>query len=223
MNIAMNYEQARFNMIEQQIRPWDVLDQEVLNLLGAVKREDFVPAAYRNLAFSDLEIPLGDVAKGESMFAPKVEARILQELALHKTDHVLEIGTGSGYMAALLAHRSAHVTTLEINPQIAAIAKAHLSHAGLSRVDVQVADGSRMTGDEVYDVIVLSGSVAQIPQSLLAKLKLKGRMAAIVGNEPVMQTQIITRIDETQFNTHTLFETAAPRLHGFAEATAFKF
>jgi protein-L-isoaspartate(D-aspartate) O-methyltransferase len=223
MNITMNYEQARFNMIEQQIRPWDVLDPEVLNLLGAVKREDFVPAAYRNLAFSDLEIPLGDVAKGESMLAPKIEARILQELALHKTDHVLEIGTGSGYMAALLAHRSAQVTTLEINPQLATSAKAHLAHAGLSRVDVQVADGSHMADAEGYDVIVLSGSVAQIPPSLLAKLKLKGRMAAFVGNEPVMQAQIITRVSDTQFNTRVLFEVIAPRLQGFAEVATFKF
>jgi protein-L-isoaspartate(D-aspartate) O-methyltransferase len=219
----MNYEQARFNMIEQQIRPWDVLDTEILNLLGAVKREDFVPAAYRNLAFSDLEIPLGDSSKGELMFAPKMEARLLQELRLHKTDRVLEIGTGSGYMAALLSHRCAHVTTLEINEQLATLAKAKLAHIHATRVDVQVADGSRIADNEQYDVIVMSGSVAQVPHSLLSKLKVKGRMAVVTGDEPVMQAQIITRINDSQYDTRTLFETYAPRLQGFSATSAFKF
>lgn len=219
----MNYEQARFNMIEQQIRPWDVLNTEVLELLGIVKREDFVPQAYRSLAFSDLEVPLGDIARGEVMLAPKIEARLLQEVAPHKTDHVLEIGTGSGYMAALLAHRSAHVTTLDINPKLVEIAKANLAHAGLSRVDVRVADGSQVADDADYDVIVLSGSVADVPQTLLSKLRLNGRLAAIVGLEPVMQAQIITRVSDKQFVTRNLFETVATRLQGFAERSAFKF
>ncbi len=220
---AMNYEQARFNMIEQQIRPWDVLDQEVLSLLGALRREDFVPTAYRDLAFSDLEIPLGDVSKGESMLAPKLEARFLQELALHVTDHVLEIGTGSGYMAALLAHRSAEVTTLEISPSLAATAREHLARAGLARVKVVVQDASTYSSPEAFDAIMLSGSVAQVPQALLAQLKIKGRMGVIVGNEPAMQAQIITRVSDTQYNTRVLFETYAPRLQGFATPSSFKF
>jgi protein-L-isoaspartate(D-aspartate) O-methyltransferase len=219
----MNYEQARFNMIEQQIRPWEVLDQDILNLLGALRREDFVPAAYRDLAFSDLEIPLGDVSKGEIMLSPKIEARFLQELALHKTDHVLEVGTGSGYMAALLAHRSAEVTTLEINASLADTAREHLAHAGLARVKVLAQDANLFTTDEKFDAIVLSGSVAQVPQALLNRLKIKGRMAVIVGDEPVMQAQIITRVSATQCNTRTLFETYAPRLMGFATPSSFKF
>jgi protein-L-isoaspartate(D-aspartate) O-methyltransferase len=220
---AMNYEQARFNMIEQQIRPWEVLDQDILNLLGALRREDFVPAAYRDLAFSDLEIPLGDVSKGEIMLSPKIEARFLQELALHKTDHVLEVGTGSGYMAALLAHRSAEVITFEINANLADTAREHLARAGLARVKVLAQDANLFTTDERFDAIVLSGSVAQVPQALLTKLKIKGRMAVIVGEEPVMQAQIITRVSATQCNTRTLFETYAPRLLGFAAPSSFKF
>lgn len=219
----MNYEQARFNMIEQQIRPWEVLDQEVLNLLGVLRREDFVPAAYKDLAFSDLEIPIGDVSKGEIMLAPKIEARFLQELALHKTNHVLEVGTGSGYMAALLAHRSAQVTSLEINAALVETAREHLARAGLTRVKVLAQDASQYVSDEKFDAIVLSGSVAQVPQALLNKLKLNGRMALIVGNEPVMQAQIITRVSDTQCNTRTLFETYAPRLQGFAAPSNFKF
>ena len=136
----MNIEQARFNMIEQQIRPWNVLDQDVLDLLVVVKREDFVPPAYKALAFVDSEIPLPG---GEAMFTPKIEARLLQEVQVKKHENVLEIGAGSGYMAALLAHKARHVTSIEIKPELKELAQANLTRAGVSNVTVELGDGSQ--------------------------------------------------------------------------------
>jgi protein-L-isoaspartate(D-aspartate) O-methyltransferase len=217
----MNIEQARFNMIEQQIRPWDVLDQEVLNLLGVVKREAFVPAAYRACAFMDMEIPLGNVEHGEAMLAPRVEARLLQELHLKKTERVLEIGTGSGYMAALLAHRAAFVTTVELSPVLAKLAAERLYRELVINAKVETADGNSFVPAQPVDVIVLSGSVAEAPAHLLNLLPVGGRMAAIVGEEPMMRAQIITRVGEAQFTTFTAFDTVAPRLRNFATKSAF--
>ena len=216
----MDFEQARFNMIEQQIRPWDVLDQEVLNLLGAVKREDFVPAAYRAMAFTDMEIPL---PCGESMLAPKVEARLLQELAVRKHEWVLEIGAGSGFMAALLGHCAAHVMSLEIHPELAESAQQHLRQAGVMNATVRCMDGSRELPPGEFDVIVLSGSVAQIPQALVDRLKPGGRLCAVVGDLPIMRAQLLTRSGERQSRVVDLFDTVAPRLHGFAETPRFRF
>ena len=164
----MNIEQARFNMIEQQIRPWEVLDPAVLSLLTVVKREDFVPAAYRALAFVDTEVPLPG---GQCMLAPRVEARLLQELGVHKHERVLEVGAGSGYMAALLAHRAQHVTTLEILPELAKMAADNLKRAAIVNATVRQADGSRgLAAEAPFDAIVLSGSVAEVPQGLLGQL-----------------------------------------------------
>jgi protein-L-isoaspartate(D-aspartate) O-methyltransferase len=220
----MNTEQARFNMIEQQIRPWDVLDQGVLSLLAVVKREDFVPPAYKALAFVDTEVPLGDVADGRSMLAPKVEARLLQELKVHKHERALEIGTGSGYMAALLGHKAQQVVTLEEDPQLAEMAQANLRRAGVMNVTVRRADGSRGLPEEApFDVILLSGSVPEVPPSLLAQLKVGGRLAAIVGQQPVMRATLFTRTSEHDFSSVELFDTVAPRLSGFPEPTRFKF
>ena len=216
-------EQARFNMIEQQIRPWNVLDTAVLELLHNVRREDFVPAARKSLAFGDFELVLGH---GASMLAPKVEARLLQDLKLTGTENVLEIGTGSGYMAALLARQSHHVTTLEINPELAAQATENLARAVVANVDVRVADGSNVSAiDGEFDVIVLSGSVANIPESLTTKLKVGGRLAAIVGDEPVMRMTLVTRAGHSQQGLQTTqpWDTLAPRLVGFAENDKFKF
>ena len=217
----MNIEQARFNMIEQQIRPWDVLNPGVLELLAVVKREDFVPAAYRALAFVDTEVPL----PGEqSMLAPRVEARLLQELAVHKHERVLEIGAGSGYMAALLAHKAQHVTTLEIDPELARIAGANLRRAGVMNVGVMNADASSaLPADGPFDVVLLSGSVAEVPDALLAQVKVGGRLAAIVGHEPVMRAVLITRTADQGLQRRVLFDTVAPRLRGFAEPTRFQF
>jgi len=217
----MNIEQARFNMIEQQIRPWDVLNLGVLELLAVIKREDFVPPEHRGMAFVDTEIPLPG---GECMLAPKVEARLLQELAVHKHERVLEIGAGSGYMAALLAHRAQHVTTLEIHPELARFAAANLKRAGLANVSVVTADGSQaLPADGPFDVIVLSGSVAEVPEALLAQLKVGGRLAAIIGHEPVMRALLITRNADHGLTRSVLFDTVAARLHGFKEPTRFHF
>ena len=217
----MNIEQARFNMIEQQIRPWDVLDQDVLNLLSIVKRENFVPAAYRNIAFADLEIPLPG---GERMLAPKIEARILQELAVKKTETVLEIGAGSGYMAALLAHRGRSVTTVEISPELADFAKQNLSANGVTNVEVVNGDGALGWQQAApYDVICVSGGLPVMPQEFLEQLKIGGRIAAFVGAAPVMKAQIITRVDEKQFRVSDVFETLVAPLKNAVHPSLFRF
>ncbi|NMM15060.1 MAG: protein-L-isoaspartate O-methyltransferase [Rhodoferax sp.] len=217
----MNFEQARFNMIEQQIRPWDVLDADVLHLLSVVKREDFVPLAHKALAFVDMEIPLGH---GQCMLAPRVEARMLQDVAVQKHEKVLEIGAGSGYMAALLAHRAQRVISLEINPELAAMARTNLQKAGITNAEVRQFDGSKGTPAEgPFDVIVLSGSVAEVPPALLANLKVGGRLIAIVGDEPVMRATLITRTGETAFKTSQPWDTVAPRLLNFPEPSPFHF
>jgi protein-L-isoaspartate(D-aspartate) O-methyltransferase len=217
----MNVEQARFNMIEQQIRPWEVLDQGVLSLLAVVHREEFVPPACRALAFIDTEVPLPE---GQCMLTPRVEARLLQELKLARHEHVLEVGAGSGYMAALLAHQAARVTTLEIRPALAAMARANLQRAGITNATVLDADGAQgLPAQAPFDAIVLSGSVAEVPPALLAQLKVGGRLVGIVGQEPVMQALLITRFAEQQFKRVELFDTVAPRLDGFGEPTRFRF
>ena len=217
----MNTEQARFNMIEQQIRTWDVLDPGVLELLAVVKREDFVPAAYRAMAFVDTEVPLPN---GQSMLAPKVEARLLQELAVQRHEHVLEVGAGSGYMAALLAHKGQHVTTLEIDPELARLASDNLRRAWVTNATVVQADGSRTVPDDgPFDVIVLSGSVFEVPRALLAQLKPGGRLTAIVGQLPIMRAVLVTRSSESGTSTVELFDTVAPRLVGFGEPSRFVF
>ena len=217
----MNIEQARFNMIEQQIRPWEVLDQQVLDLLFVVKREDFAPAAYRNLAFADMEIPIGS---GQIMLAPKIEAKMMQELGIKKTDKVLEIGTGSGYMAALLAARAEHVISIEIRPEIAAFAKENLERAGVSNVTIEVGNGvDGWSARGPYDAIVVSGSVPTVSPSLLKQLRVGGRMTVIVGEAPVMEAQLITCTAEGTYNTVNLFETVIPALDGVGAKDNFTF
>jgi protein-L-isoaspartate(D-aspartate) O-methyltransferase len=221
----MNIETARFNMIEQQIRPWEVLDGQVLSLLSVVKRENFVPLAHKALAFADMEIPLqSSGAKGQCMLAPKVEARLLQDANIQATDKVLEIGTGSGYMAALLAQQAASVLSLEIDPALAQSARTNLQNAGIANVEVRQADGSQgAPADGPFDVIVLSGSVPEVPQHLLNQLNMGGRLLAIVGEDPVMRASVITRNGETQWQTSEPWDTMAPRLQGFPEHNRFSF
>lgn len=220
----MNIEQARFNMIEQQIRPWDVLDQDVLELLVVVKREAFVPLAYRALAFADSEIPL---PHGENMLTPKLEARILQELLIKKHENVLEIGAGSGYMAALLAYKARHVTTVEIEPELKALAQQNLADYGVGNVEVVQGDGAQgWTGanqSAPYDVIVVSGSLPVVPDALLAQIKVGGRMFVIVGHAPAMSAQIITRTSDISYHTVNLFETIVKPLRNAVVPSQFKF
>lgn len=212
---AMNIEQARFNMVEQQIRPWEVLDQEVLDLLYVVKREEFVPAAYRMLAFSDLEIPLGHA---QHMWQPKFEARVLQELAVKKSDRVLEIGTGSGYFTALLAHCAQHVYSVEIEPELKAFGEHNLLRAGAANVTLDLGDGARGWGKYApYDVIVLTGSTPMLPQQILQQLSTGGRLFAVVGKAPAMAARLISCAGEGLYQTNDLFETSiAPLVHALS-------
>ena len=217
----MNIEQARFNMIEQQIRPWDVLDLHVLELLGRVRREDFVPPAYQALAFVDAEVPIGH---GQMMLAPKVEARLLQEAHVQRHERVLEIGAGSGFMTALLAHRAQSVIALERIGALATQAAANLRRGGVLNASVREQDGAAgLPGDGPWDVVMLSGSVPEVPQVLLDQLKVGGRLLAIVGQEPVMRAVRITRLSATALQSQDLFDTVAPRLAGFGEPTRFHF
>ncbi|HEX8611075.1 MAG TPA: protein-L-isoaspartate O-methyltransferase [Telluria sp.] len=217
----MNIEQARFNMIEQQIRPWNVLDQDVLDLLVVVKREDFVPAAYKTLAFVDTEIPLPG---GEAMFTPKIEARILQEVAVKKHENVLEVGAGSGYMAALLAHKARHVTTVEINPELKELAARNLANAGVSNVTVELGNGAEgWDKGAPFDVIVISGALESLPEVFLKQVKVGGRIAAIIGQAPVMSAQVITRVSETAYDTVKVFETNVKMLSTSVKSSHFTF
>jgi protein-L-isoaspartate(D-aspartate) O-methyltransferase len=223
---SLDIERARQNMVEQQIRPWEVLDQSVLDLLLVVHRERFVPPAYRMLAFTDMELPLklDGEDTGERMFAPKVEARLLQELGIRAHEHVLEVGTGSGYMAALAAHKAQHVLTIEINPRLAAFGAANLERNGVRNVRVETGDGAcGWAAKAPYDVIIMSGALPLLPPQLLAQLKIGGRLAAIVGEAPVMSAQIVTRVTEHAFETLRLFETVVKPLVNARQASAFRF
>jgi protein-L-isoaspartate(D-aspartate) O-methyltransferase len=229
MNAPNDLEHARFNMIEQQIRPWDVLDLQILDLLTLIRREDFVPLAHKALAFVDMQIPLlepTDLAmqRGQSMLEPKVEARLLQDLRVLPHEKVLEVGAGSGYMAALLSQRAQRVITMEIQPELVRMARANLQRAGITNCEVREADGAHgLKGEAPFDVILLSGSVAEVPAALLAQLKVGGRLAAIVGFEPVMRATFITRTGEASYTTAQPWDTMAPRLAHFPEPSRFHF
>ena len=225
----MNTAQARFNMIEQQIRPWNVLDANVLELLATIRREDFVPLAHKALAFADLELPLRGTAaqaaaSGQVMLEPRLEARLLQDVAVQAHESVLEIGTGSGFMAALLGHRAQRVLSLEIESELVTVARTNLQKSGITNVEVRQGDGaeaSDLTGK--FDVIVLSGSVTQVPKALLQHLNVGGRLAAVVGDEPVMRATFVKRNSATDFTTTTPWDTTAPRLLNFPEPSRFTF
>ncbi|MBA3023275.1 MAG: protein-L-isoaspartate O-methyltransferase [Gammaproteobacteria bacterium] len=216
----MNLEQARFNMIEQQIRPWDVLDPKVLELLKVVRREQFVPADSKGLTFVDGEIPLGH---GASMWQPKIEARAVQALALQPTDSVLEIGTGSGHLTALLARLSAQVTSVEIEPELSSIATRNLATHNIDNVTLQVGDAAQSWGEAEYDAIVLTASVPMVPEAYKQQLKVGGRLFAIVGDAPAMHAQLITRTGADSFETKTLFETAVAPLRNATQPQRFVF
>jgi protein-L-isoaspartate(D-aspartate) O-methyltransferase len=217
----MNLEQARDNMVEQQIRTWQVLDQDVLELLYAVPREEFVPEKHRALAFSDLQIPIGE---GQRMWEPKLEARVLQELHLRKTDRVLEVGTGSGYLTALLMHRAAHVVSVEIRPALAELGRRNLEPHGTDNVTLEVGDASHgWPGHAPYDAIVLTGSTPVLPQALQQQLAVGGRLFAVVGERPVMSARLVTCTAPGAYHAVDLFETVIDPLVNAEQRPRFRF
>jgi protein-L-isoaspartate(D-aspartate) O-methyltransferase len=217
----MDIEQARYNMVEQQIRPWDVLDQEILDLLFKVRREDFVPPAHRALAFVDMEIPLGH---GQAMWTPKLEARVLQELVVKPSDRVLEIGTGSGYLTALLASRAGEVVSVDIEPEFTAAATQKLRAHGLDTISLFTADAACDWADDAgFDVIVLTGSTPLLADAWRGRLRVGGRLFAIVGEAPVMQAQLVTCTAPGVTRSVTLFETCVAPLVNAPQPAAFVF
>jgi len=216
----MDFELARFNMVEQQIRTWEVLDQNVLDLLFVVRRETFVPPQWQSLAFADLELPLPN---GEKMWAPKLEARVLQTLQLHGGEKVLEVGTGSGYFAALLASRAATVTSVEIDPSLSRDAVQKLERSGFSNVRCEVGDAARGWGEDTYDAIVLTGSTPLLPDSLFAQLRPGGQLFAVVGDLPVMTARLIRWTAPGSRVSTDLFETVVAPLKNAATPARFQF
>ena len=215
------FNMPRFNMIEQQIRPWDVLDGAVLALLAKLPREDFVPKQYVGLAFADLEIPLGD---GQLMLSPKMEGRILQSLEIKKTDKVLEIGTGSGYLTALLAMQAKHVDSVELNAKISKQAAKNIAAQGIENVNLVVADGVHgLAANAPYDVIVFTGSTPLLNTQVERQLAVGGRMFVVVGDAPAMEATLITRISSDNFKTDVLFETCLPAIVNAPQAEKFAF
>lgn len=216
----MDFEQARFNMVEQQIRTWAVLDQGVLDLLFAVHREDFVAPAYKTIAFADLEIPLGD---GERMWTPKMEARVLQELDLKDGESVLEIGTGSGYLTALISKCAGEVVSVEINPRLHAEARTSLASSGIRNVRLERGDGARGWGNEAYDAIVLTGSTPVLADSWMKQLKPGGRFFAVIGDPPVMTARLMRWTAPGAITHEDLFETVLLPLRNAPQPARFVF
>jgi protein-L-isoaspartate(D-aspartate) O-methyltransferase len=215
-----DYEQARFNMVEQQIRTWEVLDQRVLDLLFAVRREEFVAPAYKALAFADLELPLPN---GARMWTPKMEARVIQELLLAPGDRVLEIGTGSGYLTALLASSAGDVTSVEIDAPLAADARSKLARHGFFNTRVEVGDGARGYGRQTYDAIVLTGSTPLLPDRFFEQLVPGGRIFAVIGEAPAMKARLIRWEGPDARVAIDLFETVIAPLVNAATPARFEF
>ena len=217
---TFDVDKARHKMVEQQIRTWEVLDQRILDLLFVVKREDFVPPQYRSIAFGDLELPLGN---GQAMWTPKMEARVLQELALTDRDRVLEIGTGSGYFAALLASEAASVLSVEIDGGLARSATSKLARAGFGNVRIENGDGARGFGTDKYDAVVLTGSTPVLPERLFQQLKPGGRLFAVVGDAPAMTARLVHVAASGSRVTTDLFETVIAPLLNAAQPARFEF
>lgn len=220
----MNFETARHNMIEQQIRPWNVIDPVALDAIEMIPRENFVPAELRNSAFSDVELPIGC---NQVMLFPKIEAKILQSVQIKKTDSVLEIGTGSGYLTALLAHLAEQVCSIEIHEALSIQAQEKLNNEGFDNIKFIIDDASKVITDNseqntAYDVIVLTGSVSPLPDKLKQSLKIGGRLFAVIGTSPTMEATLITRVSTTQYSNEVLFETEIPELENMSKAKSFE-
>ena len=217
----MNFEQARFNMVEQQIRPWEVLDFGVLDVLMSVRREEFVPEAYKGVALSEAEIPLGN---GSAMLIPVIEGKILQAVQVKASDKVLEVGAGSGYFAALLAAKADWVRTVEIDPALVNMAHDNLKRYGVENVIVEEGDAIRgWPSNAPYDLIVVSGGVPFIPETLLQQVKVGGRLFAFVGEQHLMTAQLVTCVAEGKYTTESLFENAVPMMRNAPQKNAFSF
>jgi len=222
IRVLMDLEQARTNMVEQQIRTWEVLDQDVLDLLFVVPREEFVPPRHQALAFADMQIPLGEA--GQRMWEPKLEARVVQELMVSKADRVLEVGTGSGYLTGLLAHRAAHVYSVEINPKLAEFGRGNLERHGANNVTLEVGDASHGWDRHApYHVVVLTGSTPVLPHAFLEQLEVGGRLFAIVGEAPVMAARLVTCTAPGAYHTIDLFETVIAPLVNAEQPARFRF
>jgi len=214
-------ELARFNMIEQQVRPWDVLDQRVLDTMKRIPREEFVPERYRSLAFADTSIPLGH---DQFMMAPKLEGRMLQALTINPQDSILEIGTGSGYVTACLASLGRQVTSIDIMPDFTEAATARLASRNISNVKLQTGDAAAgVEAGERYDVIAVTGSLPVLQQQFHQNLEPGGRLFIITGTPPVMEALLITRINETSWKRESLFETSLPPLIHASTEQGFVF
>jgi len=217
----MDFEQARYHMIEQQIRPWEVLDQRVLDLMADMPREDFVPEEYRNLAYADTDIPL---PHGQVMMAPRIEARLLQALAVSPSDRVLEIGTGSGCLTCQLARASRHVYSMDIFPDFCERASEKLAAHGVVNVTTVNGDGVHgLEQNAPYDVIAVTGSLPYLDESLQRQLDVGGRMFVIVGEAPVMEALLVTRTGQQDWTTEALFETDLPALQDDVAPGGFEF
>ena len=217
----MNFEQARFNMVEQQIRPWEVLDGRVLELLETIQREDFVPVRYRKLAFADIAVPL---ECGQAMMRPKIEARLLQALDIQPDETVLEIGTGSGFVTACLAALAKRVVSVEIHEELHREAAAKLADKGVANAELYIGD---VMGDwqpeQAHDVVVVTGSVADVPEQFLGWVNPGGRMFVVRGHSPAMEALLMTRVGVTEWTVESLFETDLPALEGATPAQTFTF
>jgi protein-L-isoaspartate(D-aspartate) O-methyltransferase len=216
----INLDQARFNMVEQQIRTWEVLDQEVLDLLFEIRREEFVPPSAKSLAFVDMEIPLGH---GEVMLAPKMEARMLQELDVKSADKILEIGSGSGHMTALLAKRGAFVDSVEIVPELSAFAGKNLTAHGIDNIKLHIGDGAQGWSGGPYDVILLTGSTPVLAPAFLNMLNPGGRLLAVIGDAPVMKATLFNAAEKGEIVSTELFETCIPLLRNAPQPKRFVF
>ncbi len=216
----MNLDQARFNMIEQQIRPWEVLDQQVLDVIGKIPREQFVPQRYYKLAFADVRIPLGH---GQVMMNPNVEGRLLQALSITDTDNILEIGTGSGYLCACLAQLGNRVISVDIFAEFTQAANQTLHKLGIKNISLHPGDAAQSWNEQRHDVIAITGSLPNLSKRWRQSLTIGGRLFAIVGENPIMEALLITRISEDEWSQESLFDTELPTLLNVNKPNTFVF